>query len=400
MMISWEYPPRVVGGLARHVQELARAMSETREVHVVTCAAEGASLAGRDRSVWVHRVDPVGPYADDFMSWATQLSHALLACSCRVAAGSGPFDLVHAHDWTAALVGAGLKRELGLPLVATIHATEFGRNGGIGTPTQRRISDLEWFLCYEAWRVIVCSLHMQHEVMGVFGLPADKVRVIPNGVAAEQFAHAGAYRSAQNAGGADDLDGLHGSIILFVGRLVHEKGVHTLIEAMPKILRYWPGARLVIVGRGPAEEGLRRLAAGLGLGGSVSMVGFVPDDERNRLYGMAAAAVVPSLYEPFGITALEAMAAGTPLIAADTGGLAEIVKNGVNGWQFYAGSSNSLADAVLHVLHSPEAAGEVAEVARREVLSAYDWKAIARRTISVYDEVLRDAAAQEEAMAR
>jgi len=224
--------------------------------------------------------------------------------------------------------------------------------------------------------------------------------VIPNGVDAEQFAQACAYRDAGSAGGADDPDGPHGSIILFVGRLVHEKGVHTLIEAMPKILRYLPGARLLIAGRGPAEESLRRLAASLGLGGSVSMVGFVPDDERNRLYGMASAAVVPSLYEPFGITALEAMAAGAPLIAADTGGLAEIVNNGVNGWQFYAGSSNSLADAVLHVLHSPEEARRAAEVARREVLSTYDWGAIARGTIDVYDEVLSDAAAQEEAMAR
>ena len=394
MMISWEYPPRVVGGLARHVQELARAMADSAEVHVVTCAAEGSSPIERDRSVWVHRVSPIGPSVDDFMSWAMQLSHALLACGCRVAAGSGPFDLVHAHDWTAALAGAGLKREMGLPLLATIHATEFGRNGGLGTPTQRRISDLEWFLCYEAWRVIVCSQHMRSEAMGVFGLPADKVCVIPNGVDAEQFVQASAYRGARGAGESD------GSIILFVGRLVHEKGVHILIEAMPKILRYWPGARLVIAGRGPAEESLRKLAVGLGLGGSVSMVGFIPDDERNRLYGMAAAAVAPSLYEPFGITALEAMAAGTPLIAADTGGLAEIVKNGVNGWQFYAGSPNSLADAVLHVLHSPEAAGKAAEAARCEVLSAYDWKAIARRTISVYAEVLSDAAAQEEAMAR
>jgi len=394
MMISWEYPPRVVGGLARHVQELARAMAESAEVHVVTCAVEGSGSVERDRGVWVHRASPIGPLVDDFMSWAMQLSHALLACGCTVAVRGGPFDIVHAHDWTAALAGAGLKREMGLPLLATIHATESGRNGGLCTPAQRRISDLEWFLCYEAWRVIVCSLHMQSEVMGVFGLPADKVRVMPNGVDAEQFAQALSYRSWGGAGGADD------SIILFVGRLVHEKGVHTLIEAMPKILKYWPGARLVIAGRGPAEESLRRLAAGLGLGGSVSMVGFIPDDERNRLYGMAAVAVVPSLYEPFGITALEAMAAGTPLIAADTGGLAEIVNNGVNGWQFYAGSSNSLADAVLHVLHSPEEARRAAEVARREVLSTYDWGAIARGTIDVYDEVLSDAAAQEEAMAR
>lgn len=391
LMVSWEYPPRVVGGLARHVQELSRAMADSAEVHVVTCSAEGGSSLERDRGVWVHRVSPIGPCVDDFVSWAMQLSHALLACGCRVAARSGPFDIVHAHDWTAALAGAGLKREMGLPLLATIHATEWGRNAGLGSPTQRRISDLEWFLCYEAWRVIVCSSHMRNEVMGVFGLPADKVRVIPNGVDAGQFAQARAYRGA---GGASD------SIILFVGRLVNEKGVQTLIEAMPKILTHWPGARLVIAGRGPAEESLRQLAAGLGLGGSVSMVGFVPDDERNRLYGIAAAAVVPSLYEPFGITALEAMAAGTPLIAADTGGLAEIVKHGVNGWQFYSGSSNSLADAVLRVLHSPEAAITTAEAARREVLSTYEWSVIARRTMNTYDEVLKEAAAREEAMAR
>jgi glycosyltransferase involved in cell wall biosynthesis len=115
---------------------------------------------------------------------------------------------------------------------------------------------------------------------------------------------------------------------------------------------------------------------------------------------MAAAAVVPSLYEPFGITALEAMAAGTPLIAADTGGLAQIVRDGVNGWRFYAGNPNSLADAVLHVLHCPEAAGQIAEVARREVLSTYDWSAIARKTRDVYEEVLKETAAPEEAIAR
>ena len=394
MMLSWEYPPRVVGGLARHVQELSRAMASAFEVHAVTCSVEGAGALGRDRGVWVHRTDPIGPCVDEFMPWAMQLSHAILARALRVAREAGPFDIVHAHDWTMALAGAGVKRELGLPLVATIHATEWGRNGGLCNPMQRRISDLEWFLCYEAWRVIVCSSHMQNEVGAVFGLPIDKVRVIPNGVDADQFEQARAYRGTGASPSSNE------SIILFVGRLVREKGVHTLIEAMPKILSYWPRARLIVAGRGPAEGSLRDLAASLGLGGRVSLVGFVPDDERNRLYGMAAAAVVPSLYEPFGITALEAMAAGTPLIAADTGGLAQIVRDGVNGWRFYAGNPNSLADAVLHVLHCPEAADQIAEVARREVLSTYDWSAIARKTRDVYEEVLKETAAPEEAIAR
>lgn len=395
LMLSWEYPPRVVGGLARHVQELSRALAGDLEVHVVTCSVEGGTLA-RDRGVWVHRTDPIGPRVDEFMPWAGQLSHAILARAFRVAAEAGPFDIVHAHDWTTALAGVGLKRELGLPLVATIHATEWGRNGGLASSMQRRISDLEWFLCYEAWRVIVCSLHMQNEVGAVFGLPRDKVRVVPNGVDADQFeqAHAIRLRGAGAQFASDER------IILFVGRLVREKGVHTLIEAMPKILSYWPGARLIVAGCGPAEASLRESAASLGLGGKVSLVGFVPDEERNRLYGMAAVAVVPSLYEPFGITALEAMAAGTPLVAADTGGLAQIMKHGANGWLFYAGNPNSLADAVLHVLHCPQAAGEVAAAARQEVLSTYDWGAIAHKTRDVYEEVLRAAAEGEEAMAR
>ncbi len=395
LMFSWEYPPRVIGGLARHVCELARAMARCAEVHVITCSAEGAQSMDRDRGVWVHRVDPVGPCTDDFVTWAMQLSYGMLARAACLVSEGGAFDIVHAHDWMTSFAGVGMKRAYATPLVATIHATEWGRNGGLHNATQRRISDIEWFLCYEAWRVIACSRHMQAELAGIFGIPADKLRIIPNGVYSEQFQDADAD-IARRMYGLSEED----SVILFVGRLVNEKGVQVLIEAMPKILSYQPTAVLVIAGQGPCEGDLRELAANMGLGGKVKMVGFVSDEARNALYRLARVAFVPSLYDPFGITALEAMAAKTPLVSSDIGGLSEIVRHGENGWKCYAGNANSLADAILHVLYSPELARQMAETAYRDVQTIYDWRAIADRTLRVYEEVLREARHAEEAMVR
>lgn len=395
LMFSWEYPPRVIGGLARHVHELAGAMARCAEVHVITCSVEGSQPVERDQGVWVHRVDPIGPVTDDFLSWAMQLSYGMLARAASLVSQDGAFDIVHAHDWMTSFAGVGMKRAYATPVVATIHATEWGRNGGLHNATQRRISDIEWFLCYEAWRVIICSRHMQAELASIFGIPGDKLRVIPNGVHSEQFQDAN-VDMARRMYGLSEED----SVILFVGRLVNEKGVQLLIEAMPKILHYWPSAVLVIAGQGPYEGELRNLAARLGLGGKVKMVGFVPDEARNALYRLARVAVVPSLYEPFGITALEAMAARAPLVSSDVGGLSEIVRHGENGWKCYAGNVNSLADGMLHVLHSPEAAEQMSEAAYRDILTIYDWRAIADRTFKVYEEVLREARHAEEAMFR
>ncbi|MEA4882615.1 MAG: glycosyltransferase family 4 protein [Clostridia bacterium] len=394
LMISWEYPPRVVGGLARHVQELARAIARSCDVHVVTCSSPGAKPLERDFGVWVHRVEPLGPVTDDFLWWTEQLSHAMLARAAGLSEEDGGFQIVHAHDWLAAMAAAGVKREFGTPLAATIHATEWGRNGGLHNAAQRRISDIEWYLCYEACRVIVCSNHMRSEVMRIFGLPEDKVRVIPNGVCPEQFSSSDAVAPTPEYARPDK------DVILYVGRLVHEKGVQLLIEAMPKILSYWPSGRLVIAGCGPAEGDLRDLAARLGLGGKVVMTGFISDQDRNALYRAARVAVVPSLYEPFGITALEAMAAHTPLVVADTGGLSEIVRHGENGWKFYVENPNSLADAILHLLHCPEEAVKLAEAAYRDVLETYDWMAIARQTVRVYQSAIEISLGRGEEIAQ
>ena len=380
LMFSWEYPPRVVGGLSRHVQELGRAMAAEHEVHVIALGDRESDES--DRGVHVHRVDVPGPRCEDFLQWSSQLTVGMLAAGARLAYETGPFDVVHAHDWTSAFAGVGMKHAYRIPLIATIHATEFGRNSGLHTPMQRRISDIEWYLGYEAWRVIVCSRHMRTELMNVFGIPGDKIEVIPNGVVPGQFAEGDVPGSSLGIDPGDE-------VIAFVGRLVYEKGVQVLLEAMPQVLAARPNAKLFVIGTGPYGDELRRLVDQRRLGHAVRMLGFVSDQQRNAVYRRARAAVVPSLYEPFGITALEAMAAGAPVVASAVGGLQEIITHGRNGLLVPAGDPVQLGAALVSVLADEALRCNLTQAAAYDIRTTYDWRAIARRTAAVYAQVLR-----------
>lgn len=386
LMLSWEYPPRVVGGLSRHVQELGRAMAAEHLVEVITLGDDYAEED--DHGVRVHRVPAPGPRTDDFLQWSSQFAVGMLAAGARLVNDTGPFDIVHAHDWTSAFAGVGMKHAFDVPLVATIHATEFGRNSGLHNPMQRRISDIEWYLGYEAWRVIVCSGHMRNELMSVFGTPADKLEVIPNGVVPAPFTKGHVADIATLGFAASD------EIIMFVGRLVHEKGVQVLVEAMPHVLAARPRAKLAIIGAGPFGDEVRRLVDRHALGSSVSMLGFVSDEQRNAVYRNATVAAVPSLYEPFGITALEAMAAGVPLVASAVGGLAEIVDHGRNGLLVPAGEARQLAAAILQLMGDEKLRRGLTRAASHDIRTIYDWRAIAQRTVEVYSGVLGEAREQ------
>ena len=388
LAFSWEYPPRVVGGLARHVQELYRAMAKYGdEVHVITCGSEEDNTFSNDRGVNVHRVSVRGPRCDDFVMWVTQLSFSMLEKAMELLGNGICFDIVHVHDWLAAYPGITVKHGCKIPLICTVHATEWGRNSGLHTDQQRQISDIEWYMCYEAWKVIVCSSHMSEEVSGIFGLPKDKIEVLPNGVEANQFAD-----SVENVRrNGKEAFNEPGRLILYVGRLVPEKGVQVLLDAMPTIIRDAPDVRLAIVGTGPAEDMIRSRSNELGIADRVHMYGFVEDEVRNELYAKASVAVVPSLYEPFGITALEAMAAKVPLVTSNAGGLDEIVKHEFNGLKFAASNVDSLAHNVLRLLTFPELGEHIVENAYKDVTSNYDWSQIASKTIDIYRNVIDSA---------
>jgi 1,4-alpha-glucan branching enzyme len=388
LMLSWEFPPMTVGGLSRHVYDLSRYLVKNGwDVHVLTMEAPGAPMEEIVEGVHVHRVHVMKPDGGEFIHWVLQLNLMMIDAAEKLIEHGLHVDVVHAHDWLVCYAAKELKDRFGLPLVATIHATEHGRNHGIHTDLQRKIHSLEWQLTYLAQRVILCSTYMRREVESLFQLPADKLDVIPNGVDPHQLIPSDTNHSQLPYLAEGDR------VVLFVGRLVHEKGVHTLLEAAPAILAEHPDVKFVIAGRGPSWDHLHRLVREFGLERRVHFTGFVADEERNHLLHTAKVAVFPSLYEPFGIVALEAMAAGTPVVVSDVGGLADVVQHGHNGLKAYPNDPASLALQVKELLRRPDDAAKLAAVALGEI-GRFDWNRIAEQTIAVYQNVLHEREAE------
>jgi glycogen synthase len=291
-----------------------------------------------------------------------------------------PPDVVPAHDWLVAHAATTLKHHLRVPLVATLHATEAGRHQGwLPGPLNRGIHSIEWWLTYEARRVITCSAYMRWEVTRLFDLPPEKVDVLPNGVDVARWQVAPEQVAAARRRWAGD-----GPLLAYGGRLVHEKGVQDLLAALPRLRRRHPGLRLVVAGTGPDAAGLRDQARALRLGRSVEFPGFIPDADLAALVAAADCAVVPSRYEPFGLVALEAAAAGTPVAASDVGGLAEIVADGRTGVLFAPGDPAAPAGAVDRVLADEVLGRRLVRAARAVLAAEHTWSGVAGRTVATY----------------
>jgi glycosyltransferase involved in cell wall biosynthesis len=298
----------------------------------------------------------------------------------------GKVDVFHAHDWLVANAGIGLKHVFRKPLLATMHSTEIGRRNGIHFDYERMIHETEAWLTYEAWRVICCSDYMVSHVKWAFGLPADKLVMVPNGVDAEAYAKIG----------NDDLSRFRSKfalpeekIVLFVGRLVHEKGVHVLVNAVSRVLEK-VNAKFIIVGNGYMKEQLSTIVRNMGFAHKVMFTGFVDDETLRRLQKCADVSVVPSLFEPFGIVALEAMAAKSPVVVSNTGGLSEIVEHDVTGVKVYPDNPDSLAWGIRKVLLDEPYANWIKTNAYKKVQEKYNWYKIAQRAKAVYDAVLNE----------
>ena len=384
-MLSWEYPPRIVGGISPHVSELSRQLSERGiEVHVVTKVTPLAPDEEVEPSgVRVHRVH-LQDTPNDFLheiqllNQATDLRVRKLLEDWRP---GGEPTIFHAHDWLSLDAARELKYEYKLPIVATIHATESGRHGGIFNDTSKYIHEQEYWLTYEAWRIIVCSEFMKQEVVRLFNVPNDKVDVIFNGVDPSKFEFD--WSAADRAAHRSKLALPEEKVVLYVGRFVREKGIHVLLNAASAVLAEEPNTKFLIVGGGHRER-FEKFVHWAGLQEKVLFTGFMADRALHMLYRCADVAVFPSLYEPFGIVALEAMAAGAPVVASDAGGLREVVQNDETGTLCYANNTGSLAWAILKVLRDPVRAQALEIKARVRLKTDFDWGHIAERTIEIY----------------
>jgi glycogen(starch) synthase len=385
-MFSWEYPPRIIGGLARVVAELSKQMSKDGiEVHVVTADHPGSPEHEIAEGVHIHRVKTQTDPTPDFLSWVNRLNFGMLQYAIAIHRKT-PFDIVHAHDWMTADAAWVMKTGFGLPMVATMHATEAGRMHGLHNDLQRYIHHCEWRLTFEAWEVIVNSHHMRDELQHLFGMPANKIVLIPNGTNPDTFDFEFDPTSMRAQYAAPFQ-----KIVLFVGRMVREKGVQVLLDAAPKVLAQYPDTRFLFVGSGYYLEDLKRNAWETGIANMVNFLGYVSDTDLLRLYKMADIVCIPSLYEPFGIVALEGMAAKVPVVTSDAGGLTDFVEHFVTGITTYAGDANSLTWGILEVLRNPDLAERLRADAYEKVRNIYNWKVIAKRTVEVYDKVIGEA---------
>lgn len=388
-MLSWEYPPHIVGGMGKHVADLIPALQKLDiEVHLITPSLrDGPTEEQIGPKATVYRVPCPDPSRDgkNLVTFVEIANRALADKGKALARRLNGFDLIHAHDWLTAYSAVALKATLQLPLVATIHATERGRGQGYLIDEQAAtINGTEWWLTYESWHIITVSHFMAQQLHSYFSVPSDKLSVVYNGInvpSRQQLPDA--ERRAFRRRFADDDQPL----VFNIGRMVYEKGVQILIAAAPRILATFPTARFVVAGTGAFLQQLQSDAAAIGVERAFTFTGFISDEDRDRLFEVADVAVFPSLYEPFGIVALEAMAHRCPVVASSTGGLQEVVRPHENGLIGEPGNPESLAWAIIHTLQRPDWARQRAEQAYQEVVTEYNWEGIAAKTAQVYRQV-------------
>jgi glycogen synthase len=408
----YEYPPKIVGGLGTYAAEITRKfVLNDHDVTVFTMNDDAGSLPTREiwRGIEIHRplhidVSDSLPdvIAEDIRKWGrginlfgklmvyNYLSAAKLVNELIKREGM-KYDIVVAHDWLSAMGGITVKRETGMPFAFHVHSTEKGRTLGNGSGV---VSNIELRAGKMADMVVTVSYAMKDELVGL-GFPKEKIQVSYNGVDPQKYNPAGVSkediaRVRAKYGLKDDE-----CMILFVGRLVVVKGVDKLIMAMPHILTKIPKAKLVVVGVGDLQEYLSNLTKITKMDPYVKFCfDFIPEEERIIHYAACDIAVFPSLYEPFGIVALEAMSMEKPVVvgAAGVSGMREIVVccgPEQCGYHIDPNNPSDIAWGVTSALESPEWSITLGKNGRKRVLSEFTWSKIAEHTIELYEKIVK-----------
>lgn len=379
----------MVGGIGKHVADLLPELGGVEidgspvAIDLLTPAyGGGAPIEQLNEYCTIYRVAmPAVDVLDHYNSVIANNSYLVDYALANLA--HRHYDVIHIHEWLTGIAGIAIKHQWRLPLLSTIHGTERGRHQGyLSSHTSQQINQLEWQICYESWRIIVCSQFMREELQNYFDVPHDKVDIIPNGVdlalgdaCTEMELTNLRWRYAPN----------EERLLFFVGRVVYEKGIQVLIRAMPRILAKYPNTKLLIAGKNSKK--MWPLAYELNVEHAIEFLGFISDQERDCIYRIVDSAVFPSLYEPFGIVALEAMACGCNVIASHVGGLREVIEHLRNGLTVIPNDPLSIVWAVDQLFSNPATARRWQQYAQETTLPQFQWLRIAQSTAALYKRI-------------
>ena len=373
LILAWDFPPASIGGNAAHVDGLSRALAGTgHDVVLFTLAHPGTPPDTEAGGVRVLRARTDLPWLpdDELVARVASANHHLVQLSAHL--GDWSPDIVHAHDWQVAWAADTLATLHGAMLIATFHATERGRHGGRVPPGEAStIHSVESWMAHRAAEVVASSRFMLSEVISGFELPAERTHLIPNGIDPTWWA-------------TGEVPGRRNRLVFTWGRVQYEKGFQVLARAINALRSRVRGIECIIGGRGSYLPELQSQIDLEGVSDLVQLPGFLPDDELRDTVHRAGCVVIPSLYEPFGIVALEALAGGAPLIVAKTGGLAELIDGTGAGLLFEPGNAHELASCIEMVLTDDGLADEMRRRGAELLADRYSWDAIAGATSAVY----------------
>ncbi len=379
-LFSWETLHSIAaGGVAVHVTELAAALERRgHDVHVFT--RRGHGQPDYDRIHGVHYYRCTYDTRTDFVEDISSMCRAFVARFFGVEDSIGRFDIVHAHDWLASNAVAWIKQGRGKRAVLTMHSTEYGRNGNRFYPgNATRVLEQERYGTYWADHVIAVSNQLKEEVQWLFNLPDQKVDSIYNGVNPMHFDYevdAGEIKRKYSIGPLDPT-------VLFVGRMVVQKGPDILMNAIPSVLKFYGNAKFVFVGDGHMKNDVQNLAHRLRVAHACRILGARGGRELTDLFKACDVLCVPSRNEPFGIVILEGWSAKKPVVSTKRGGPLEFVWHGVTGLQV-EDTSDSVAWGLGTLLADHQKCRWMGRNGRTAVDAAFNWDRIAKQTEQVY----------------
>ncbi len=402
-MFGWEFPPHNSGGLGTACFGLTRALANRNiEVLFVLPKKVGVSagfmniLFADTRKVKFLEIEtPIKPYVtsegyayerDKVLSdiYGNTLMQEVLryALRARDIAKKETFDVIHAHDWLSFLAGIEAKKISGKPLILHMHATEFDRTGGQGV--NQDVYNIERDAMNYADGIIAVSNFTKEKIVQRYGIPASKIEVVHNGIDECDYQNIPNRLLGLKKAGA--------KVVLFAGRITIQKGPEYFIRAAKRVLEMNPNVLFLVAGSGDMERQMMLEAASLGVSNHVMFVGFLRGDDLNAAYKAADLFVMPSVSEPFGITPLESIIAGAPVLISKQSGVSEVLTHALKA-DFW--DTEDMANKILGVI-SHRSLWQTLWGNSREEVKKINWDKASRKCIDYYEKIICDCGVNAE----